>query len=400
MTNIREILPIQSVTYKTTDMYIYLCNKLKAMGIPFETDRGNIYATKNPKNNPLVPCFVSHIDTVHAITDEIHVLEFYEGRILTGFNRVKMTQTGIGGDDKVGIYYCIKALEQLDAVKVAFFRDEERGCLGSAEAKMGFFKDVSMVLQGDRKGHNDFVTKISGIDLSEKDFQNDVLDIVTTHDYKFCTFGGTTDVGQLRKNGITVPVVNISCGYYNPHSKDEYIDMVKVENGLSMFLEIARTFGEKEYYIEKYTTPVYTPKTYPLPTKPIKTKAELAYGEYVWCASLKAHVTLDSVYYYNGEYILKRFNDYTLMPTNYVSKEDNGFLEEDDNFLDGESEYYEIEITPGYYEGIEVRAGSSLEEIIDVAVLYGYVTLADSLNMVNITKIDKSIYDLHYEEEI
>lgn len=259
MTNIREILPIQSVSENTTDMYLYLCSKLEELGVPYTTDQGNIYATKNPENLPKIPCFASHIDTVHDITEEIHLLEFYDGRVITGFNRVLMQQTGVGGDDKVGIYYCIRALEELEAVKVAFFTDEEIGCVGSGKAIMEFFSDVSMVLQGDRQGNTDFITKISNVELSSKEFQDDIFDIVHSHNYVYNDRGGITDVGQLRQNGLEIPVVNISCGYYNPHSCDEYINMDHVENGLKMFLEIATEFGDREYHVPKY---VYTPIVY------------------------------------------------------------------------------------------------------------------------------------------
>ncbi len=109
--NILEILPIQSVTHNTKEMFAFITKKLKEMDVDYYVDNGNIYATKNPKSLPLIPAFVSHTDTVHDITDEIHVLEV-DGKYI-GFNRYKMGLTGIGGDDKVGIYYCFRALEEI-----------------------------------------------------------------------------------------------------------------------------------------------------------------------------------------------------------------------------------------------------------------------------------------------
>ena len=396
-TNIREILPIQSVSYKTTEMYMFLINKLKAMGIQYKTENGNIYAVKNPYKAEIIPCFVSHIDTVHAITDEIHVLEFYEGRILTGFNRKKMSQTGIGGDDKVGIYYCLRALEELDAVKVAFFRDEEVGCNGSKEANMDFFKDVSMVLQGDRKGNSDFVTKISGIELSDKTFQNDVESIVKNHGYTFCTFGGTTDVGQLRKNGITVPVVNISCGYFNPHSKDEYIDMVFVENGLEMYLEIAKTYGKEYYYVEKHVPYVAPPvkqtyvappvkQTYVAPpSKPTYTapQKETEVEELVYCAEINDMVSINDVIWsqHDNEYILR----------NWTTTEKTV-----DDVMDDFFDYWEIQVTPGYYEGVIVKKGSNIEQILDQAIAQKLITTIQAKNVVDVTKIARDIFNNFY----
>lgn len=256
--NILEILPIQSVTHNTKEMFAFIIKKLKEMGIDYYVDNGNIYATKNPKSLPLIPAFISHTDTVHDITDEIHVLEV-DGKYI-GFNRYKMGLTGIGGDDKVGIYYCFRALEELDAVKVAFFRDEEIGCVGSQSADMDFFEDVSMIFQGDRKGNKDFVTDIYNVPLSDDKFQRKIKKVVESYNYEFNDNGGLTDVMQLRENGFNRPVANISCGYYNPHCPDEYIVIADMENGLHMLLEIAKKFGHKSFdmpKVERYSGYAY-----------------------------------------------------------------------------------------------------------------------------------------------
>ena len=50
--------------------------------------------------------------------------------------------------------------------------------------------------------------------------------------------GMTTDVMTLKQNGLAVACANISCGYYNPHTPDEYTNFAELENCLD-FIEHA-----------------------------------------------------------------------------------------------------------------------------------------------------------------
>jgi hypothetical protein len=46
--------------------------------------------------------------------------------------------TGIGGDDKCGVFACLTLLKELPYVKAAFFVSEETGCHGSLKADPRF----------------------------------------------------------------------------------------------------------------------------------------------------------------------------------------------------------------------------------------------------------------------
>ena len=231
-----EVLSIQSVSYNQWRMFAYIIRQLQ--GIPnvhYHVVDGNIYIKKGKASS--YPCMVAHMDTVHAITDDLHPLEF--NGMITGFDRVNMEQTGIGGDDKVGVYIALECLREFDDIKIAFFRDEEVGCIGSYDCSMEFFEDCRFVLQCDRKGNTDFITDASGIELSSDAFQNDVLPIISNYGYKFAK-GMMTDVMALKENGIKCSVANISCGYYNPHTSQEFVDIYDVDNCLEMCKTIIR----------------------------------------------------------------------------------------------------------------------------------------------------------------
>lgn len=250
---LREVLSIQSVSHDQFRMFAYIVRQVKQIpNTVMFIDDGNLYITKG--DAPTYPCMVAHMDTVHAITDDLFPLEF--NGMITGFDRINMEQVGIGGDDKVGIFIALECLREFDDMKVAFFRDEEVGCMGSYGAQMSFFSDCRFVLQCDRRGNSDFIIDASGVELSSKCFQDDVLPIISSYDYKFAK-GMMTDVMALKENQIEVSVANISCGYYNPHSPQEFVDVFDVMQCLEMCQTIIRycTDTYTHRYKPRYVAP-------------------------------------------------------------------------------------------------------------------------------------------------
>jgi tripeptide aminopeptidase len=243
----KQLLEVQSCSYQTKNMQDYLSGLLHEInGVSFKNIDGNIYVTKGNSEN--YPCVVAHTDTVHKIVENLTAVEISKNgfNFLTGYNKVKKSQTGIGGDDKVGIWIALQCLEKFDNLKAVFFRDEEVGCHGSYDADMTFFDDCNFVLQCDRKGNSDFVTKIGRTELSSKDFKKDILPIISNFGYSFSD-GGMTDVLALKENGIKCSVANMSCGYYNPHQSKEYICIEDVGNTTQMVFSIIQNCGKKSY---------------------------------------------------------------------------------------------------------------------------------------------------------
>jgi tripeptide aminopeptidase len=254
MNKLIECLSIQTESYNQWRMFAYIIRQLSEIpGVEYFVEDGNIYAQRGEAD--AYPCMVAHMDTVHDITDDLYPLVF-NGKI-TGFDRVNMVQTGIGGDDKVGVYIALECLREFDNMKVAFFRDEEVGCVGSQMACMWFFSDCRFVLQCDRRGNSDFITEASGVELSSKFFQDELKPIITAYGYSYQK-GMMTDVMALKENQIGCSVANISCGYYNPHSADEYVDVFDVENCLEMCKTIIK------YCTDSYPH-AYKPRVYVQP---------------------------------------------------------------------------------------------------------------------------------------
>lgn len=253
--DLKEILSVQSASYEQFRMFAYIIRQVSAMpNVDYYVADGNIYITKGSADD--YPCMVAHMDTVHEIVEDLHVVDFNGN--LTGFNRVAMEQTGIGGDDKVGIYIALQCLEDFDVFKCAFFRDEEVGCQGSYDAHMHFFRDCRFVLQCDRKGNKDFITSAGGTELSSKNFQDDILPIISVYGYSFA-HGMMTDVMALKENGIKCCVANMSCGYYNPHMANEFVNVHDVENCLNMCRTIiyrcTKVYKHKYKYKQSWAAP-------------------------------------------------------------------------------------------------------------------------------------------------
>lgn len=196
-------------------------------------EAGNLYVVKGEAAS--FPCIVAHLDTVHDITGQ-GIVPVYIGDNVTGINPATMEQTGIGGDDKCGIYAALHCLASLPACKAAFFVDEEVGCLGSEAADLVFFRDCRFVLQADRRGNSDFVTDISG-PLSSSRFQRDVAPLLSAHGFK-PSRGAMSDVMALRDGGCGISCANISAGYYGPHQPNEYINLPDLAKTCALMLAI------------------------------------------------------------------------------------------------------------------------------------------------------------------
>jgi tripeptide aminopeptidase len=254
----KSILEVQSCSGRVERMTQLITNLAKSFGATVKIDNGNVYVTKGkPKANGY-PCMVAHTDTVHEIVADNEYSVGYDttNGIIYAYNPVKRNFTGIGGDDKVGIYIALAAVRDFDSIKAVFFRDEEIGCVGSGLADLTFFSDCMYALQCDRRGYGDFINNISGTDISSKDFQDDVASIIDGYNYKF-TKGMTTDVGKLTSLGVGISCANMSCGYYNPHSPEEIIVVDDVISCKDMVYDIICMVDKKYPHVPpkpSYTT--------------------------------------------------------------------------------------------------------------------------------------------------
>jgi putative aminopeptidase FrvX len=244
-----ETLSVPSYPGKEDLMRQYIVDILNQNGISNYTDKyGNVYATKGESEH--YPCVVSHIDTVHKI-EEFTVRE--DNYILTAWDNDEK-QTGIGGDNKAGVFVCLELLEHFDVIKAAFFVSEEVGCLGSYLSDPEFFKNVGYAIQFDAPFNNWVSHYSDGVKLFsvESDFFNKINHVFENNlpDYRIRSLGyhPYTDVSAL-KYLYDFSCVNYSVGYYNMHSKDEYVSIMDVDLCLKTAHELIESLGNNLYYL-------------------------------------------------------------------------------------------------------------------------------------------------------
>lgn len=177
---------------------------------------GNLFVTKGEAES--YPCLCAHMDQVQ----HLHPTDFVciEGQgVIFGYSPKLHKQCGLGADDKNGIFIALQCLERYDVLKCAFFVGEEIGCVGSHAADIEFFADCRFCAQIDRRGNSDMVTSISFGSICSEEFVK--ATDCETYGYAVST-GLMTDVEALRCNGVTVSCINMSCGYYEPHTDQEF----------------------------------------------------------------------------------------------------------------------------------------------------------------------------------
>lgn len=246
MERLIELYNIASPSGKEKRMAKYIMTGLKKMGVSYRKDKaGNIYAVKG--NATTYPCVVAHIDEVHRNKTGNYGAYVVADEIVIGYDRKKKRQTGIGADDKNGIWICFKMLECFRNMKCVFFVGEETGCVGSSRTDMDFFSDCRFVIQCDRKGNSDIVTRINGTELCSEEFIRAVEP--EKYGYAEC-WGLTTDVYTLKRRGLPVSCINLSCGYYNPHTDTENTilkDLIKCCRFVCHIIRTHRTVSEHRY---------------------------------------------------------------------------------------------------------------------------------------------------------
>lgn len=178
--------------------------------------KGNLYIIKGIAET--YPCIVAHLDQVQRVHSKDFIpIETEE--LIFGYSPRHRKQEGLGADDKNGIWIALKCLEKCDTLKVVFFVEEEIGCRGSNEADMDFFRDCRFVIQPDRRGYKDLITNIGWTELCSDDFLKATG--YENFDYEIAE-GLMTDILALKGRGLGISCINLSCGYYEPHTDNEF----------------------------------------------------------------------------------------------------------------------------------------------------------------------------------
>ena len=259
---LKDVLSVPTKTYQEERMVTFLVNWLTENSIPhFVDEHNNVYATKQESlelpEDFYFPCVISHTDTVHNI-DTINIREEMlnntqgEEKLSYKAYNDEGNPTGIGGDDKCGVFACLTLLQELPNVKAAFFVSEETGCHGSLKASEEFFENVGYGIQFDAPENWMVTERCFGQVLFDRDSEffescDKVLTEGMDNNYMEYMVHPYTDVYALRGK-FDFSCINISIGYYNYHTKHEYVVVEDVFNGIDMGKKMIESLGNKLHH--------------------------------------------------------------------------------------------------------------------------------------------------------
>lgn len=178
---------------------------------------------------------VAHMDTVHKELPRI--IELNNGKI--------SSPQGIGGDDRCGIYMISKIIEKHHC-SVLFTEDEEIGGVGADKfvhhsCLNGL--EFNYAIELDRRGKNDAVF----YECDNPEFE----DFITEDGDWRTDFGSYSDICDVAP-ALGCAAVNLSCGYYNAHTKNEYVVFSEMEANIKKVCKLIErtTENDKFEYIE------------------------------------------------------------------------------------------------------------------------------------------------------
>ena len=187
----------------------------------------------------------AHLDTVHLETPK----QFFEFDI-EGKTAVS-SPTGIGGDDRCGVYIIIKILEAGFRPSILFCEDEEIGCVGAKKFEKDIssstLADIKFMIELDRANEKDMVF----YSCDNPEFE----EFIKEHTGYKKAFGSMSDISVLAP-AYKVAAVNLSCGYYKAHTSQEYViydEMYETIEAVKKLLVASDSCDAFEYIEKKYS---------------------------------------------------------------------------------------------------------------------------------------------------
>lgn len=213
-------------------------------------DDGFLYAKGN------IPILLTaHMDTVHKETCKQIITKKEDNKTILS------SPQGIGGDDRCGIWMIWMILCKTKyRPYILFCEDEEIGGVGSKKfTKTKYVDDLGKLkymIELDRAHDKDAVY----YDCGNEEFMDYISETIG---YKEA-YGSFSDISHLSP-ASDVASVNLSCGYYNAHTLNEYVvyeEMFATYKVVKTLLSKAKEC--KEYDYQEYTYSRYGNDNYSL----------------------------------------------------------------------------------------------------------------------------------------
>lgn len=217
-------------------MRTFLANFLTEHNIPFVNYNGNILGF----NHPGAPLFSAHMDMVNtegyklrsnetAVEEGVFTLDD-KTNIRLYRDKEKKNQTSLGADDKNGIWVILMLLLDGKEINFAFCHSEETGGNGSTQVASDkecgeFISKCKYGIIIDRRNKGDIIgygnSYCLGLDDRLEAFSDEMK-------YGFKKAHGS--ISDADRFSTLLECVNLSCGYYEPHTSREYTNLNELWN--------------------------------------------------------------------------------------------------------------------------------------------------------------------------
>ena len=274
---LKELYKLRSYSGSEEPMRELIRNTLNELNVPFIEQDGNILGL-NYQNKPLLNAHMDMVNTgwgyedmssppdlfkidnkacirlyrkennKKAISNHIASMSYWDRwreqsrSSLPSYD--KETQVSLGADDKNGIWVILSLLAEGFEFNFAFFHGEEIGCVGSKKAMsdpvIGLFieKNCPYAITIDRRNSGDII----GWGQKYCVTLDDRLETFSSkHGFNYvCASGLSSDAGPISQ---ACEAVNISCGYYEPHTYKEYTNLNELWNTRQFVKKVLEEFS-------------------------------------------------------------------------------------------------------------------------------------------------------------
>lgn len=202
-------------------------------------EAGNVIFTRGVVKDVPVPIIMAHLDTVLETPKVV-----YE-------EKGKYWARGqLGGDDRAGVYAVAKIISMTTGPLVALFtRGEESGGKGARELKLEI--EGAYIVAFDRRNGTDAVFYTAASD----EYEEAVLTAIK--DFGFTRAVGTWSDCETVARDRDCSSVNLSVGYYEPHTEKDYVLFWEVWNSLRAGLRLLATLKNTKFKCPAKTTYSY-----------------------------------------------------------------------------------------------------------------------------------------------
>lgn len=274
---LKEIYALRSYSGNEEPLRRYIKNFLDARSIPYENFNGNIIGINHP-GKPIISAHMDMINTdrytlkgqedsvrnpIFEIDDDACIRLFYEeeitshyaskyqyGKVTTKADKTRQ-QTSLGADDKNGIFVLLKLLEGGVPVNFVLTHGEECGMIGSRQIVED--EIIARQIEGcqyaiviDRKNSSDIIGYKNKYCLAMDD-RLEQFAKQNRFSYK-CERGVACDMDKF---SALIEGVNLSCGYYKAHSKEEYTNLNELKECFNFVKFVVLNFDYQSVSAER-----------------------------------------------------------------------------------------------------------------------------------------------------